>query len=155
MADSIADVRRDLHAVDSRVVGLEVELREHRTQSREQHADVMAQLRELRQDLSDQGRTPDSPPSLPPGPMPSLPGPAQPTLAPEPERTRRPRDESSEPGEIRISPRRLTPWLTALLPLFRALWPVVTAAAVTGGGVEACHQLEAAEPHTAPVEVTP
>ena len=63
-ADRIDELRRDLHAVDSRVVRLEAELKAHREQSALQHTALMSAVAELRGDLSDQGRTP-----VPPDPL--------------------------------------------------------------------------------------
>lgn len=153
------DLRGELHSVDLRLTALETVVRLDGLRRDEQHDAVIeafgaikAEVKGLRADLSDQGKTPGPPPSLPPGPPPSLPpGPALPTLAPEVERERSPRrDESSDPGAITISPKRLAPWLAALIPLLARAWPVLASAALTGGGVEACHQLELHAPSAEP-----
>lgn len=107
MAD---DLRAELHAVDGRVIRVETELRltreelkEHRTQSANQHQALIARFDRLTDELSDQGRTPGPPPSLPPGAaLATLP--PGPTLEPAQER-------SGDTGEIRISPKRVAPWV--------------------------------------------
>lgn len=107
----ISALRTDLHGVDKRLAVLE-------TKHEERHIAVMGEFAALRRDLSDAGRTPEptersyagAPPSLPPGAALS-------TLVPEADRThRRDREESSEPGEIRISPKRVWPWIRLVLP---------------------------------------
>jgi len=70
MADTIKDLRVDLHAVDKRLATLEAV-------SEERHEALLAAIADLRKDLSDQGRTPeptDRAPAPPPRTFGLLPG---------------------------------------------------------------------------------